>query len=154
MFIPGDGRVSARKLAQLIRQKSHFTIAFSSRSIKLWSNRQRFYSSLESHDEFESWKRGNSNKKFWPKIEKKAFAFFQFSAKKILFEFSSFYDLNSSRDTKKDKNRCRLLRNLIERPENANVKCNIRRLSWRWVSFWVGTLPFPSINQHSKSYTH
>jgi len=39
---------------------------------------------------------------FWTKIEKKARAFFQFLAKKFLFEFSVLYDWNSSRDTKKE----------------------------------------------------
>jgi len=65
MFISNDGRVLTRKLAQLIRQKSLFSFAFSGCLIKLWSNRKRFYYFLASLDEFQSYKPGKSNTSSW-----------------------------------------------------------------------------------------
>jgi len=68
---PGHGRVPTRKLARHIRRKLRFTFAFLGRSIKLWSNRQRFNYFLGSLDEFQSYKSKNSNNFFGQKLKKK-----------------------------------------------------------------------------------
>jgi len=54
-------------------------------------------------------------------------SFFSIFDEKFIFEFSGYYDCNSSRDTKKEEKRCPLLHNLIERPKNANEKRDSRR---------------------------
>jgi len=53
MFIPEDGKVPTEALAQLIRQKSHFSFTFSGRSMKLLSN-GRFHSFSVSLDKLQS----------------------------------------------------------------------------------------------------
>jgi len=60
--------------------------------------------------------------KNWKKKLGVPLAFFQFSSENFSFEIPSYYDWNQSRVNRKELKRCRLLHNLIERLENANVK--------------------------------
>jgi len=53
---------------------------------------------------------------------------FQIFGQKFIFEFSSYYDWNSSKDTKKEEKRRRLPHYLIESHKNANENYDLRQM--------------------------
>jgi len=95
MFHPGRWQSSYPKARLAQSAKIAFFIRIFADSIKLWSNRQRFYSFLVSLDGFQLLRFENSTKKNDQKLKKKLgvpLAFFQILAQKFSFEYSAHND--------------------------------------------------------------
>ena len=142
IFIPEDGRVPTWKFAQLIRRKIVFYIHIFGEFNQIMKQPATVLFFFIVPQWFAiriCWK--FKQKIFGQKLKKKkarGFAssgssfpcfFFSIFDQKKLFEISIYWVWKSSRNTKKDWKRFLLPCNLIECPENANVKCDFRRMS-------------------------